>query len=148
MSLFDPKELAAILGANAAAATAKPERKQSLIWINVGITLQGSDGKPVFVSLGGLPLDSIEPIEIKSNAKPEWRHLAEAKNALLKMVKDGVVDLASGEARDLGLSTQVYKRAEAETTVSTDNPLTAQLAALTSAKPTAAAAPAAAGVTG
>ena len=77
--------IAAALGGN---ATAKEEKKQAQIYLNVGITipLPNQQGEMVdtFVSLPfGLPLDTMSKMVAKGNNQ-EWNQLVDLKNGLLE----------------------------------------------------------------
>lgn len=119
-----------VRSATQAAAPATTERKASDFWLNIGCTIDGTDGKPVFVSLPqGLALDDMKPQAIKGNNQ-DWIHLAQTKNALLEAVQNAAGGLKPGERKVIDLQVEIYRRAEPEQKGSTsDNPLLASLTA-------------------
>ena len=77
--------ISSVLGGN---ATAKEEKQQAQIYLNVGITipLPNQQGEMVdtFVSLPfGLPLDTMSKMVAKGNNQ-EWNQLVDLKNGLLE----------------------------------------------------------------
>jgi hypothetical protein len=84
-------------------STNKRDLPPAEYWLNVGITLTlpvGENGadEEVFISLGGVALDSIEPVSVRSNSTDRWATIAAAKNEVLAILKADTATLDKGQA--------------------------------------------------
>lgn len=127
-ALVSSDALLALLGGNkpaAAGGETKEKKPTSLLWLNIGINVPQADGTSKFISLPyGLALDDMKDTAITGN-KQEWHQMVEAKNTLLKYVREvgGKLD-AGSEAIIPGLAVQILRRADGSQAGPTDaNPL-------------------------
>lgn len=84
-------------------ARSTEERKPSEFWANIGITLTlpvGENGadEEVFISLGGIALDNIEPSQVRASSTDRWATIASAKNQMLEILKADAASLEKGQA--------------------------------------------------
>lgn len=88
----------------AAAANNGTEAKTPVeYWGNVGKTLTlpvGPDGadEEVFISLGGIAFDRVQPAQVTTNSTDRWAIIAAAKNELLAIIKADYAVLEKGQA--------------------------------------------------
>lgn len=113
--------------AGGSAAPAKSEKRPaSKHWLNVGVEVNGK-----FISLGGIALDDLKPIEAKGTNE-EWHQMVAAKNALLAAVQGTVGAYDPGHSEIIkGLRVQGLRKSEGAVEGSNDastNPLLAGLA--------------------
>lgn len=118
-------ETPATAGSSAPAKSEK--RPASKHWLNVGVEVGGK-----FISIGGIALDDLKPIEAKGTNE-EWHQMVAAKNALLAAVQGTVGAYDPGHSEIIkGLRVQGLRKSEGAVEGSTDaatNPLLAGLAA-------------------
>lgn len=131
-------DVAAASAKAAASSNVTPitERKTSDFWLNIGITIPGPDGQPLFVSLPvGLALDDMKPQTIKGSNQ-EWINLAQTKNMLLEALQKHAASMEPGERQAVeALQVEIYRRNEPQQHGTTDaNPLMASLLATLGAK--------------
>jgi hypothetical protein len=117
------------------------ERKPSDFWLNIGVTIPGPDGEPLFVSLPiGLALDDMKPQAIRGSNQ-DWINLAQTKNTLLETLQQHAASMEPGERQTLDvLSVEIYRRKDTQTpaTAGEENPLVANLMASLQGRPRAA----------
>lgn len=107
------------------------ERKKSMFWVNVGVTIPGGgkDGEDLFVSLPfGIPLDDMRYAEASGNSA-DYAKLIQAKNALLDLARKQGSQLEPGGNMQLeGWTVKLQRKAEqSSTSTKQDNDLIAQL---------------------
>ena len=106
--------IAAALGGNTQ-TSAKEDKKQAQIYLNIGITipLPNAQGETVdtFVSLPfGLPLDTMSKMVSRGN-NPEWNQMVGLKNSLLEALSTLGESLEKGSGKVLPkLECQLYHR--------------------------------------
>lgn len=84
-------------------------RKQSEVYLNVGMPIKGADGETVFASLPfGIPIDTQEPKPMTTS--PKLNHSIEAGNALLSALQQKADELPAGEAVTVNLQLELRKR--------------------------------------
>lgn len=79
------------------------ERKPSEFWLNIGITLPlptGENGalQEEFISLGGIPVDSIEEAVVRATSSANWATIGSAKNEVLRLIREDLAALTKGQA--------------------------------------------------
>lgn len=126
-------QLASQAGNRSNTAGAKPERKTSDLWLNIGITIPGAgeDGGDLFVSLPtGIPLDDMKDQAVRGTNK-QWIQLAQTKNALLAILRKQGTELEPGERVAVPeFSVELARRAEPDATGDAKtNPMVAALLA-------------------
>lgn len=111
----------------------RDKRPPAEFWLNIGypVTLKDEDGTEsmTFVSLGlGIPLDQIEPYDVRKAGSSNMAALREAQNSLHDDIMTEAMKLAPGDSTilfgdaELGLCVQV-KRVRGEVEAPTENPL-------------------------
>lgn len=111
----------------------KQKRPPAEFWLNIGypVTLKEDDGTEniTFVSLGlGIPLDQIEPFDIKRAGSSNMAALREAQNELHEAIMAEAQKLAPGDSvilfgdEHVGLCVQI-KRVRGEVEAPAENPL-------------------------
>ena len=119
MATMNANSAASLISAALAGnTTAKEEKQQAMVYLNVGITIPmpNAEGEVVdtFVSLPfGLPLDTMSKMVAKGS-NPSWNSLVEMKNSLL----EALVTLGNAQEPGSGkmlpkLEIQIYHRKEA-----------------------------------
>lgn len=84
-------------------------RKQSEVYLNVGMPIKGADGETVFASLPfGIPIDTQDPKPMTTSAK--LNHSIEAGNTLLSALQQKADELPAGEAVTVNLQLELRKR--------------------------------------
>lgn len=84
-------------------------RKQSEVYLNVGMPIKGADGETVFASLPfGIPIDTQEPKPMTTS--PKLNHSIEAGNTLLSALQQKADELPAGEAVTVNLQLELRKR--------------------------------------
>jgi len=84
-------------------------RKQSEVYLNVGMPIKGADGETVFASLPfGIPIDTQEPKPMTTS--PKLNHSIEAGNTLLSALQQKADELPAGEAITVNLQLELRKR--------------------------------------
>ncbi|WP_199097189.1 hypothetical protein [Dyella sp. ASV21] len=131
-------DVAAASAKAAATANVTPiaDRKHSDFWLNIGITIDGPDGEPLFVSLPvGLALDDMKPQAIKGTNQ-DWINLAQTKNALLEALQKHAASMEPGARQPIDcLQVELYRRNEpAQHGTTEGNPLVASLMATLAGK--------------
>ena len=92
------------------------ERKQSQVYLNIGMYIKGADGEPVFASLPfGIPIDTQEPKAMTTS--PKLNHSIDAGNKLLAALQEKAGEVPSGEALDLNAKWQMQLRKRKSTDV-------------------------------
>lgn len=115
----------------AAGTPAKPERKSSEVWLNVGVTIPGAaeDGSDLFVSLPvGLPVDDMKAIQIRGTNQNSI-NLKQVKNMLLDEVQKLGASMKPGERKGIPqFSVEIYRVAQPDQVGTAEgNPLIAGL---------------------
>lgn len=110
--------------------TAKDERPQAELWINIGYTsdVQDDQGENYFISLAqGVPLDTLE--ELPTNSRNDkFAAFNAARNDLQKQLMEFAEQLQPGEARTIQLEVQLRrKNAPAAPIDPANNPMTRKL---------------------
>lgn len=84
-------------------------RKQSEVYLNVGMPIKGADGETVFASLPfGIPIDTQDPKPMTTS--PKLNHSIEAGNTLLSALQQKADELPAGEAVTVNLQLELRKR--------------------------------------
>lgn len=95
-------------------------RKPSEFWINVGLPTGVSDDKFSFLSLPlGIPLDTMNPVELRGNNQ-EFLEFRAAQNHLLEQVHAEAKKLGAGMSIELPLMVQL-RRISGDPVVPTSN---------------------------
>ena len=109
---------AAFGGSNVTSLTG--DRKQSQVYLNVGMYIKGADGETVFASLPfGIPIDTQEPKAMTTS--PKLNHSIDAGNKLLAALQQKAGDIPSGEALKLNATWQMELRKRKSTDVKLDD---------------------------
>lgn len=109
-------DAAALLASTNPAPAAVPERKQSQVWINVGMYIPSVDDDgnetQLFVSLPvSIPFDQMKTVEVKQNSSAKWKELAAAKNTLVEALQTLAAKTTPGQAIALPkLSVEMYHK--------------------------------------
>ena len=127
---FKRKLIMATMNANSAASlisaalagntTAKEEKQQAMLYLNVGVTipLPNAEGEVVdtFVSLPlGLPLDTM-PKKVARGNNANWNQMVDLKNSLLEALTKLGESMEKGTGKVLpALSCQLYHRKDEAT---------------------------------
>lgn len=113
------------------------DRPRAKLWLNVGYEVNGK-----FVNLPvGIPLDTMEPAEIKGQNK-DWVAFQSARNGLLKALVEAGSKMEPGAAAELPQLTIQIRRVNEDMQVPTEeNEYAVDLVSLLAAKPIAPAAP-------
>lgn len=99
---------------------AQQTRKPSEFWINVGLPTGVSDDKFSFLSLPlGIPLDTMNPVELRGNNQ-EFLEFRAAQNHLLEQVLAEAKKLGAGMSVELPLMVQL-RRISGDPVVPTSN---------------------------
>lgn len=102
------------------------------IWLNIGLKMDDGEGTEKFARLPrGIAVADLVPHKIYASTNPEWAEEAKAVNSLIAVLQKAGLDLDEGEARELKLSVQIYRRQEqveqVETTSISEDDLTAAI---------------------
>lgn len=111
----------------------RDKRPPAEFWLNIGypVALKDEDGNEsiTFVSLGlGIPLDQIEPFEVRKAGSSNMAALREAQNELHEAIMTEAQKLAPGDSVilfgdvNVGLCVQI-KRVRGEVEAPAENPL-------------------------
>lgn len=85
------------------------DRKQSQVYLNVGLPIKGADGETVFASLPfGIPIDTQEPKAMTTS--PKLNHSIKAGNDLLNALQQKADQLPAGDAITVNLQLELRKR--------------------------------------
>ena len=98
---------AAFGGSNVTSMTG--DRKQSQVYLNIGLPIKGADGETVFASLPfGIPIDTQEPKAMTTS--PKLNHSIKAGNDLLAALQQKADQLPAGDAISVNLQLELRKR--------------------------------------
>ena len=85
------------------------DRKQSQVYLNIGLPIKGADGETVFASLPfGVPIDTQDPKAMTTS--PKLNHSIKAGNDLLQALQEKADALPAGEAISVNLQLELRKR--------------------------------------
>lgn len=85
------------------------DRKQSQVYLNIGLPIKGADGETVFASLPfGIPIDTQDPKAMTTS--PKLNHSIKAGNDLLSALQQKADNLPAGEAVSVNLQLELRKR--------------------------------------
>lgn len=109
------------------------QRPKAKVWANLGKTFHLPDGnggtEPVFVSVFGFPVDTMEDFAPYTGKNERMRHISEAKTLMLKMFQDAGGATNPGEGISVaGLETELRRVGEAQASASGANPMLEQIA--------------------
>lgn len=116
-----------------AAGASTNERPKAQVWANFGATFIMPDGnggtENVFVSVFGVPVDTLDPVKPYTGKNERMRHITEAKALMLEMMQNAAAEMPSGEALPInGLEVELRRVGAVQSSAEGENPALEQIA--------------------
>lgn len=112
-------------------ATTKDDRPKAQLWLNIGYDSNevDEDGKPIFISPIGVPVDTHKRRE-PSGKSSKYNDMISAGNELLDFLEKAGFELEPGEATKVNLQIELRRTAEAVVSTRNENPHVIDLGSL------------------
>lgn len=133
MSNLDSLKVNRSFAATEAAPAAANQKPKAQNWANFGATFEMPDGnggvENVFVSIFGVPVDTLDPVKPYTGNNQRMRHITEAKALMLSMLQGAAAEMEPGQALPVnGFEIELRRVGAVQVSAEGENPALEQIA--------------------